>query len=296
MKKYLTTVLTISVVAALVCSCDIPGGGGSGGSDHSYNVPTATTTENTIKPKHFNPDDYHVDATETFDDFYVDDFKHAWGEDKDLKMASLTVHSYFNYYSLDYNNNRTNENLNYISTINRPLVLSYPAEKDGYVVYEVTYTQLFPIQTREFGGASRSFFSYHGVGYVDYYTGTTFPVINLSTQIDSFCVSGNVIYKNKKYNVSYYEFREQEVLDSGSYSSNNGGIIESDTIQLTTTSYFIVPEGYDGILMYAFVADDTDTPIEEVLADDNPYFEPPGVFGDDENIDDYEFFLITSPQ
>ena len=299
MKKYLATILAVSVMAALLSSCD-SGRGGYGGSspfdDDDDIIPTTTGTQISIQPKHFSPDEVTVDAYERFDDYYVDNFKEAWGAKQDLKMAGLSVHSYFNYYSLDYNNNRTNVNLNFISTLNRPMVLSYPAEKKGYTVYEVTYTQLFPIQTKEFGGSARSFFSYHGVGYVDYYTGTTFPLINLSTQIDSFCVSGNVIYKGKTYEVSYYEFREQNLLDSDAYSSNDGGTIEATTIELTTTSYFIVPDGYDGILMYAFVADDTDTPLDEVLADDSPYFEAPGFFGDDENSDDYEFFLVTSPK
>ena len=70
------------------------------------------------------------------------------------------------------------------------------------------------------------------------------------------------------------------------------------TIKRTTTSYLVVPEDYDGILMYVYVADDTGKPLDEVLAEDNPYFVGPEIFGTqpDENVEDYVFIGINAPQ
>jgi hypothetical protein len=140
-----------------------------------------------------------------------------------------------------------------------------------------------------------SFFSYHGVGFLDYYTGTTFPTINLSTQIDSFSVTGKVIWNGKTYDMGYYEFRETEWISSTSEPADGNRIIKKELATITSTSYFIVPEGYDGIVMYVYVADDTNMSVEEVLADNTPYYTEAGFFGDDENPDDYVFIGIQAP-
>ena len=174
--------------------------------------------------------------------------------------------------------------------------MEYPADEEGYVIYEVTYTQIFPISTKEPNNIYTSFFSYHGVGFLDYYTGTTYPVINLSTQIDSFSVHGDIIFQGQKYRMSYYEFREQEILNSSTEHVDANTIILKETVKLTSTSYFIVPEGYDGIVMFVYVADDTGTPLEDVLADNTPYFTEAGIFGDDENPDDYVFIGISASE
>ena len=292
MKNQLATVLAVSVMLSLA-ACK-GGGNGNGGDDGT--VFTTQTLSMDELPKFDLSTLPPVDTTETFDDYKVGHVDQAWGADKDLRMAYTSVRNYFCYYSLDYNNNQINTNLNYVSTVSRPNVTVYPAEKDGYVVYEVKYSQIFPICTREPSNVSKAFFSYHGVGFIDYYTGTTYPVINLSTQINSFCVTGNVIYEGKKYNVSYYEYRSTEWKDGNTVSNEDGTITMSETVQIDSTSYFVVPEGYDGIIMCVYVANDTDKPLADVLAEDNPYFEAPGLFGDDENTDDYVFFGITAPK
>ena len=53
---------------------------------------------------------------------------------------------------------------------------------------------------------------------------------------------------------------------------------------------------HDGTFYIVFVANDTDTPLSEIMADNSPYFEPPTPFGDEENPDDYVFFGISAPQ
>jgi len=237
-----------------------------------------------------------VDRTESFGVYEVDKVNEPWGSQQDLKMSDGFINTYFSYYSLDYYNNRVNEDLNNISVISRPTVTCYDADREGYVVYEVLYTQTFPICSKEPSSVSRSFFSYHNVGYVDYYTGTTFPVINLSSQIDSFGVTGTVVYEGKSYDVGYYEYRTDEVLSQSSEAVSGDSVVIRSNIQISSVVYFVVPEGYDGIFMYAYIADDTDTPIDEVLADDSPYYEPPAIFGDDEAVDDHVFIGINAPK
>ena len=293
MKRSLAAILVASLLAVNLTACsDNKIGSGEFEPD---DISIATTAREDL-PK-FDLDTLpRVDKTESFGEYRVDSFDKAWGADKNLRMAYTTVRNYFNYYALDSRNNQVNTNLNYISTISRPNITVYPAEEEGYVVYEVKYTQLFPVYTQQPATTSYSFFSYHGVSYMDYYTGTTFPVVNLSTQIDSFCVTGDVIYNGKTYHVSYYEYREQELLDNASHTEEDGTVIIRETMQLHSTAYFVVPEGYDGIIMCVYVANDMNTPVDEVLAEDSPYFEEPGYFGDDENVDDYVFFGITPPK
>lgn len=298
MKKYLAAVLMLSVFSVLLCSCDTHK---NNPFDDDDDWPGETTGESTLPdfsvkraPSH---DLSRVDATENFTQVMnFDDYDVAWGSHQNLRMAHGTIHNYFAYYSLDFNQNRVNENYSDVSIISRPIVMEYPAEEDGYVIYEVTYTQVFPVSSKEPANISTAFFSYHGVGYLDYYTGTTYPVVNLSTQIDSYGVHGDIIFQGSRDHISIYEYREQEVLESNIEQTEDGMVLVRETLKLTTTAYFIVPEGYDGIVMYVYVADDTDRPLEEVLAEDNPYLEEPGIFGDDENPDDYVFIGITAPE
>ncbi len=297
MKKQLAVILALSVFSLLLCSCDThsrrPDDDDSG-NDLFGGTSETTLPDYSVKraPSH---DLSRVDATETFSTINLDS-DDAWGAHQNLRMAHGTIHNYFSYYSLDYNQNRVNENLSDVSIVSRPIVMEYPADEEGYVIYEVTYSQIFPISTKEPNNIYMSFFSYHGVGFLDYYTGTTFPVINLSTQIDSFSVKGDIIYNGSKYHMSYYEFREQEVLDSSTEQIDGNTVLLQETVKLTSTSYFIVPEGYDGIVMYVYVADDTGTPLDQVLAENTPYFTDAGLFGDDEDPNDYVFIGISASE
>ena len=300
MKKKLATILTISVLALSLTACIKKTGDNTDGSDSNVfsNDPTGTTTEEShavLDTRELPP----VEASQSFGDYYVEDFDQAWAADKELRMATGTVKNYFRQYSFNSRNELVNDNLNTIATVSRPVITVFDSQDEGYAVYEVTYSQMFPIISREPTSVYRSFFSYHNVGYVDFYTGATFPSINLSTQIDSFCVYGNVIYNGKTYNVKYYEYRETEIMDS-SYEQDtidpDNYHIERCTVKVSTTAYFVVPKGYDGILMYVYVADDTDRPIDQVLAEDSPDYQAPGIFGDDENVNEHVFFGINQPK
>lgn len=299
MKKALATILSITVLSLSLTSCFEHNIDPTGDNSNVFgDDPTGSTTEEShavLDTSEFPP----VDVTESFGDYYVADFDQAWAADKELRMATGTVKNYFRQYSFNSRDELVNENLNTIATVSRPVITLYDSQDPGYSVYEVTYSQMFPIISREPASSYKSFFSYHNVGYVDFYTGTTFPCVNLSTQIDSFCVTGNVIYDGKSYHVSYYEYRSTDVMDS-SYEADtvdpDNYHIERCTVKVSTTAYFVVPKGYDGILMYVYVADDTDRPIEQVLEEDNPYFQEPGIFGDDEIINEHVFFGINQPK
>ena len=56
-------------------------------------------------------------------------------------------------------------------------------------------------------------------------------------------------YKDGTYRLEYYEFVESETLDDNRSSEGNGMILKETVIKRTTTSYLIVPEDYDGIMM-----------------------------------------------
>ena len=202
MKKALASILIVSVISLSLTSCDVFGGGTGGGKKPTETTETSESAEISYslpygKPSH---DLNSVDVKETFEDLYIDPIDKPWGASQNLKMVSGDVDNYFVYFSLDRNDNQVNENLNYISTVTKPSVRAYASEDEpGYIIYEVSYDQVFPIHSREPAVVNTSFFSYHNVGFVDYYTGRKFPAVNLSTQIDSFGVTGNVFYKGEKY-------------------------------------------------------------------------------------------------
>ena len=84
-----------------------------------------------------------------------------------------------------------NENLNYMSTVTKPTIQVYRNEDyPGCLIYEVNYEQIFPIYSRQPSSYYySSFFSYHNVEFIDFYTGTVIPSVYLSTSIDSFGVT-----------------------------------------------------------------------------------------------------------
>ena len=299
MKIALASILIVSVISLSLTSCDVFGGGTGGGKKPTETTETSESVEISYslpygKPSH---DLNSVDAKETFEDLYIDPIDTPWGSTQNLRMVSSDVDNFFVYYSLDRNDNQINENLNFISTVTKPSVRAYASEDEpGYIIYEVSYDQVFPIHSREPSSVYTSFFSYHNVEFVDYYTGRKFPAINLSTQIDSFGVTGNVFYKGEKYKLGYYEFRSQEPVSSSTEDAGGGYVFRRQVVKLHSTAYFIVPEFYRGILMCVYIANATNTPLADIMNDNTPYFRPPTFFGDEENPDDYVFFGISAPQ
>ena len=254
-----------------------------------------------------DPDyDYkNVDERRRLDNYVLDTVDEPWGETHNLHWVNGPIKNYFIYYTFNDYDEINNVNLNNISTISRPRVRVFPADKDGYVMYEVTYTQSFPIRSMEKGHVSSSMYSFYGVRYIDYYTGTMLPYMNVFDKDRSGGVDIDFVYEGESYSFGFYQFKDQDEEDEGYDTDAEGNIITKRTISVTRTDYIIVPEDYDGLLMSVYVADWVSVPQDEDGDgnDDNknPNREPvtthdPEPFDDEENIDDYVFFGVTGPK
>lgn len=244
----------------------------------------------------------YVDESFSFDDFYAEPVDMPWVLENNIPFTtSPVINTYYSLYLVSgYSGNYSEidtTNLNTVATITRPVVRHYPSDTPGYTIYEVQYTETFPhriiMPTGSNGGLM---WRYHGVEFLDYYTGTMYPVINMSSDIDSFRVSGDVYYNNEQYSVNYYEFRDCEEAEDSISTDSNGNTVWETTYIEHHTAYFEVPNGYDGIVMCVYVADDSDTGFAEAMAEDSPYFTPPEQFDgpeSDRNIDDYVFISIA---
>ena len=247
-----------------------------------------------LEPRHDFSD---VDVSMEFDDFQADYSGTPWVLENNIPFTSGNIYEYFNQFL--YNTSTRAEIpttvYNNLATIYRPNVRHYPAEQDGYTIYEVSYVEYFPtsIALPVSSGYNTSWY-YHGVGFIDYYTGTIYPKIEMSSDIDSFCVSGDVSYNGDTYTVYYYEYREQDILVNETTQDSDGNDVWEFEVTESETCYFVVPNGYDGIVMFVYTADDTYRTWDEIEAMNNPFFTPPSVFGEfGENIDDYTFLSIS---
>ena len=244
--------------------------------------------------------------TETLPDCYLEEYDAPWGSKYKLRTADKTIENKFVYYTYDANDNIVNECLNDISTITRPQVKVFPADQDGYIMYEITYTQMFPIRSRQPDHCSSNMYFYYDLDFVDYYTGMKYPWMNV---VHHNGVGSHIIqdyhYQDGTYRLEYYEFVESETLDDSLTYESDGMVLKETVIKRTTTSYLIVPEDYDGIMMYVYVGndvfwleDDTGDDNQETVDKDKQHHavydaEP---FGDEEHIDDYVFIGITVPK
>ena len=75
----------------------------------------------------------------------------------------------------------------------------------------------------------------------------------------------------------------------------NGNTIGTLTDRIEHTAYFVVPAEYDGLVMFVYVADDSDAPFSEYEENDVAEYSPPvqfGAPGSDEYLEDYRFYAI----
>lgn len=307
MKKQISMTLAAIIFALSLASCTGPGKATSPFDDTDTDDESVTTTEGDSFFYQGNPDyDYkNVDERRRLDNYVLDTVDEPWGETHDLHWVNGPIKNYFIYYTFNDYDEINNVNLNNISTISRPRVRVFPADKDGYVMYEVTYTQSFPIRSMEKGHVSSSMYSFYGVRYIDYYTGTMLPYMNVFDKDRSGGVDIDFVYEGESYSFGFYQFKDQDEEDEGYDTDAEGNIITKRTISVTRTDYIIVPEDYDGLLMSVYVADWVSEPQDEDGDgnDDNknPNREPvtihdPEPFDDEENIDDYVFFGVTGPK
>ena len=303
MKKQISMTLAAIVFALSLTSCT--------GTGKGIGIPTGTKDTDDDNTDSFfyqgNPD-YDYKSVDEFRDLgthKLDTVDEPWGEKHDLRWVNGPIRNYFIYYTFDGNDEINNENLNNISTISRPRVRVFPADKKGYVMYEITYTQSFPVRSLEKGHVSSSMYSFYGVRYIDYYTGTMLPYINVFDKDKSGGSEIEFVSGSESYTYGFYEFKEQQEEDEGYDTDEYGNIITKKTISVTRTDYVIVPEDYDGLLMSVYVADWVSQPQDEDGdgKDDKekPNREPvtthdPEPFDDEENIEDYVFFGVTGPK
>ena len=295
MKRFTALLLaTTLLLGCFLTSCSV-----NNGNDRDIDGTEETTRrrrrhDDPLEPAHDFSD---VDETMRFDDFFATAPDTPWVLENNIPFTNGNIYEYYNQF-LYKPSNRTQiptTVYNSVATINRPAVRHYPAEQDGYTIYEITYIEYFP--TRIGVPVSSDYdttWYYHGVGFMDYYTGTIYPRIEMSSDINSFCVSGDVTYNGETYTVYHYEFREQDVLVNEMTQDEDGNDIWEFEVTETETCYFVVPNGYDGIVMFVYSADDTYRTWDEIEAMNNPFFTPPSVFGENgENIDDYTFISIA---
>lgn len=290
-RKIISELLLISVFCGSITGCGI-----LNNSNESESTTTSEEEEDDRDRREPRHDFSTVQERATFEDFYVDPVDTPWAEEHELTFVRGNVETYFAEYFMNYSGREADgEALNNVATIYRPSVTCYPAERDNYVIYEVSYTEIFPIRARLSSTNVSTGWSYHNVQFMDYYTGMEYPTINMSTDVDSFGVTGNVIYNGQTFYVEYYEFRE-DFTDENSYDTDaNGNTIWTLTDRIEHTAYFVVPAEYDGLVMFVYVADDSDAPFSEYEENDVAEYSPPvqfGAPGSDEYLEDYRFYAI----
>lgn len=241
-----------------------------------------------------------VDETMRFDTIYADPVDTPWVLENNIPFSTMNyINTYFNPFLVNYMRDEEipTDVLNSIATIYRPTVRHYPAEEPGYTVYEINYTEYFPARMVMPGGTSPSIsWWYHDVQYVDYYTGTIYPYINMDSYTNSYCVYGDIVYEGQTYTVYHYSFRDYAVTNDEIVTDSSGRDVWEYDEEIYMTDYFIVPDGYDGIVMCVFTTDDTYMTFDELLAQSYPYYVAPHVFDDpeyDEYLRDYDFWSIA---
>lgn len=240
-----------------------------------------------------------VDVTQEFDPVSAEPVDTPWVLANNIPFTTANVintHFYEVLMDPTWSYEIESDILNDTATIQRPIVRHYPAEDPEYTVYEISYSEYFhtravvPDQNYTFT------WTYHDVNFVDYYTGTVYPVINLSSDIESFCVYGDVTYENETYTIYYYSYRDCVPESDEVVTDDDGRQVREYDMTIYYTNYFIVPNGYDGIVMCIYTAYDEDMTFEEMMEGNTHYFEGPHIFGEpgyDEAIEDYAFLNIV---
>ncbi len=297
MKKQISITLAAVILALSLTSC------ATGRQPDGYDIVGAVS--NAGKNNDSDADSYFYPGEPDYDykdadhycraqDYELDTVDVPWGETHDLHMVNGPIENYFRYYALNSHGGVVNEVYDGVSTITRPRVRAFPAHKMGYVMYEVSYTQICPINTVMHGEKDHGTYEFFGVRYLDYYTGTMLPYLNVYDQNKSGGVDMEFIYEGKHYYYGFYQFKNQ-VEDPDEYSiDEDGNQVLTKTIRATRTDYIIVPEDYDGLLLYVYVGEWTSreppefeqTTVPVTLLDTQP-------FNDEVNIDDYVFYGIT---
>ena len=312
MKKQISMTLAAVILALSLTSCSGKNGigwrsgqgssGGSGGiGSHSGsgNSGSGGKSNDSDPDSKFYQGDPEYDFSEVENvfrqhEYYLDTVDVPWGEKHDLHMVNGQIQTYFRYTAFDSNDNIINKDLDNVSTISRPRVRAFPADKKGYVVYEVMYTQIFPIRSIMYGTPDFELYESEEVYYLDYYTGTKLPYLRAFERKTKNGLYTQFVYDGKRYDFGYYEFKVQDDGERVFSIDEDCNKILTETVTVTRTDYLVVPEDYDGLLLYVYVGDWTQTR-EPVLSTEHQdvYLFRPEPFDDEENLDDYVFFGIS---
>ena len=156
------------------------------------------------------------------------------------------------------------------------------------------YTQIFPIRSIMYGTPDFELYESEEVYYLDYYTGTKLPYLRAFDRVTKNGLNTQFVYDGKRYDFGYYEFKVQDDGEAVYSLDEDCNKILTETVTVTRTDYLVVPEDYDGLLLYVYVGDWTKTR-EPVLSTEHQdvYLFRPEPFDDEENLDDYVFFGIS---
>lgn len=317
MKKQISMTLAVIVFALSLTSCSGSAkngigwtsrqgsSGGSGGigshsdSGNSGNSGTRGENKDSDTYSYIYPGEPEHDFSEVEQDIRMDEYHLKtvdvpWGETHDLHMVNGQIQNYFRYTAFNANDVICNKDLDNISTISKPRVRAFPADQKGYVVYEVMYTQVFPIRSIMYETPDFEVYESEGVSYVDYYTGTKLPYLSAFERNTKNGLHMQFIYEGKRYNYGYYEFKDQDDGEAVYSRDEDGNNILTETVIVNRTDYLVVPIDYDGLLLCVYVGDWTDTrPGFTSRAHEDIYVFRPEPFDDEENLDDYVFFGIS---
>lgn len=293
MKKFISCLLILSFISCTLSAC---------GTDTTETTPSRSTTETTrrqlrrTEPKH---DLSIVDDSASFGDMNIEYDGTPWAEEHDLKFVNGDINTDYMQFLFNTSDNEcSNSPTHTVETISKPVVISYPSDREGYVIYEVDYSIMLPIDITVEPDFSYYCSYYQSVRFLDYYTGYKYPALYMTENRMSFHVSGNVIYNGETYEVDFYQFREDEVLENSYSDLADGSSDYHHVTRINMTAYFVVPQGYDGMVMYADVSYQNMT-VDEYM--EHHYHTYNGVTetsifgeGEDESFyDDYEFINIV---
>lgn len=293
MKKQLSLILACSIATGIFAGCSHSEPPRR--SETSETTAEETTTETTVReqPRYITDP---VDMTYEFDTYNASPVDTPWVLENNIPFSHGNVNMYFTEFVTNSTHTEVipgSEIYNNVSTLLAPVVRHYPAEIDGYTVYEIDYSMVFPMSMFvPDNSGSNYYWRYHDVQYLDYYTGMQYPEINMTSSVDSFCVYGDVVYNGQTYTVYHYSYRDQESSPTETVDGDGGRTLNM-TVTFNVTDYIIIPNGYDGIVMYIYTADDTSDSFEVAYESNTATCYDNTVFGDNgELVEDYAFLNI----
>ena len=102
-------------------------------------------------------------------------------------------------------------------------------------------------------------------------------------------------YEDQTYTVYYYSYRECVTESDEVVTDEDGRQIDEINVSVYYTTYFVVPDGYDGIVMCIYTSD-SEVTLEDAIEFNRADLLEPHIFGEDgsdESIEDFTFLNIA---